>query len=171
MHVEKIQSLLSDSGIFLTQEEVENLEITDFGLEDFSHIGLTVHTYLNTDRCCAKELFLLPAQTCPEHRHPNVGTNLGKEETFRCRYGKVSIFIEGEKTENPAVQPPQNGCEYYSVFHEVILEKGEQLTLMPDTRHWFQAHSCGAVVSEFSTHSDDGTDIFTDVRINRFSFM
>lgn len=171
MHVEKIKSLISDSGIFLTQEEIENLEITDFGLGDFSHIGLTVHTYLNTARCCAKELYLLPHQTCPEHRHPNIGGSLGKEETFRCRYGKVSVFIDGEKTTHLSVMPPDNGSEYYSVFHEVILEQGEQLTLMPETRHWFQAHDCGAVVSEFSTHSDDATDIFTDVRINRFNFM
>jgi D-lyxose ketol-isomerase len=167
----KIESLISESGIFLTAEEIANLEVTDFGLNDFEAIGLTVHTYLNTDRCCAKELMILPYQTCPEHRHPNTAEVLGKEETFRCRYGKVSIFIEGASTDQPSVQPPVNGEEYYTVFHEVVLARGEQLTLMPETKHWFQAHGDGAVVSEFSTHSNDATDIFTDVRINRFSFV
>lgn len=128
MSIDKIKSLIAQSGIFLSEQEINNLEVTDFGLDDFDHIGLTVHTYLNTERCCAKELVILPYQTCPEHCHPNSGTTLGKEETFRCRFGKVSIFIEGEATANPQVTPPLNGEEYYSVYHEVILEKGEQLT-------------------------------------------
>jgi D-lyxose ketol-isomerase len=169
--MDKIKSLISQSGIFLSEQEIRDLEVTDFGLDDFDHIGLTVHTYLNTDRCCAKELVILPHQTCPEHRHPNSGDALGKEETFRCRFGKVSIFVEGDATSSPQVVPPTNGQEYYSVFHEVVLNRGEQLTLMPNTKHWFQAHEGGAIVSEFSTHSNDATDIFTDVRINRFSFV
>lgn len=171
MSLEQVKSIIAQSGLFFTEQEIANLEVTDFGLDDFQQMGLTVHTYLNTDRCCAKELIILPHQTCPEHRHPNSAEALGKEETFRCRYGKVSIFVEGEPTPNPTVQPPSNGREYYTVFHEVVLERGEQLTLQPNTKHWFQAHGDGAVVSEFSTHSDDSTDIFTDVRINRFSFL
>lgn len=171
MDMAQIKLLILQSGIYLSEQEIEDLEVTDFGLGDFNHIGLTVHTYLNTDRCCAKELMILPNQTCPEHRHPNNDIGLGKEETFRCRFGKVSIFIEGEVTANPQATPPKNGKEYYSVFHEVVLQQGEQLTLMPDTRHWFQAHDNGAVVSEFSTHSNDATDIFSDIRINRFSLV
>ena len=42
-----------------------------------------------------------------------------------------------------------------------------QYTLPPDTLHWFQAGPEGTVVSEFSTHSDDASDIFTDPDIHR----
>jgi D-lyxose ketol-isomerase len=166
-----INNLISLSGIFLSDSEIENIEQTDFGLQDFENIGLSIHTYINTERCCAKELFLLPYQTCPEHQHPSTTVSIGKEETFRCRYGKVSIFIEGPLTTDPEVRPPKNGEQYYTAFHEITLEKGGQLTLMPDTRHWFQAHENGAVVSEFSTQSNDLTDIFTDVRIKRASYI
>ena len=38
--------------------------------------------YVNTERCCAKELVLLPGQTCPEHRHPEINGEEGKEETL-----------------------------------------------------------------------------------------
>lgn len=166
-----VSKLITESGIYLSELEVDNLEVTDFGLNDFYNIGLTLHTYINTDRCCAKELYILPYQTCPEHIHPSSRSELGKQETFRCRYGKVSIFIEGEPTENPQVTIPENGAEYYNVFNEVILKKGEQLTLEPNTRHWFKAHGDGAVVSEFSTHSDDKADIFSDIRVNRLNFI
>ena len=54
-----------------------------------------------------------------------------------------------------------------SVFHEIILNPGEQYTIMPETWHWFQAGAEGAVISEFSTRSTDETDQFTDDRLVR----
>ena len=54
-----------------------------------------------------------------------------------------------------------------TVFHEIVLNPGEQYTLMPETLHWFQAGEDGAVISEFSTRSTDETDVFTDKRIVR----
>jgi len=49
----------------------------------------------------------------------------------------------------------------------VILRPGEQYTIMPETRHWFQGGPEGAVISEFSTRSTDETDVFTDKRLIR----
>ena len=153
--------------IVLTEKEKEDLEIADFGLNEIEKSGLQIVTYVNNNRYCAKEMVLLPGQTCPEHRHPSRGQNPGKRETFRCRYGKVYLYTEGEKTENPRVSPPHGDEEHYNVFHEIILKPGEQYTLEPNTRHWFQAGTNGAVVSEFSSPSDDASDIFTDPRIKR----
>ena len=50
---------------------------------------------------------------------------------------------------------------------ELVLRPGEQLTVPPDTLHWFQAGDEGAIVSEFSTRSRDESDDFTDPRIRR----
>lgn len=50
---------------------------------------------------------------------------------------------------------------------EMVLLPGEQYTIMPNTKHWFIAGDEGAVISEFSTHSTDETDIFTDENIIR----
>ncbi|GIU32937.1 D-lyxose/D-mannose family sugar isomerase [Shewanella schlegeliana] len=165
---DKITELLTLSGIFLTKNEIERLELTDFGLNDFGNTGLIIHTYINTERCCAKELIMLPHQVCPEHTHPSTATRQGKEETFRCRFGKVSVFIEGNITTQPAVELPKDLANY-TVFHEVVLNKGEQLTLSPNAKHWFKAHAEGAIVSEFSTMSNDDTDVFTNQEINRAS--
>ena len=64
-------------------------------------------------------------------------------------------------------KPPEGDEEYYTVFHEIVLNPGEQYTIGPDTLHWFQAGPEGAIVSEFSSSSDDESDIFTDPRIKR----
>ena len=75
------------AGIVLTDLEKDNLEVADFGLGDLWRTGLEIVVYVNTDRCCAKEMVIFPGQTCPEHTHRPLGEYIGKEETFRCRYG------------------------------------------------------------------------------------
>lgn len=136
----KALSFYQKAHIVLTPKEEAGLEVADFGLNELESTGLELVVYVNTDRCCAKEMVLFPRQTCPEHRHapvPEIQYE-GKEETFRCRYGTVYLYVEGE-----------------------------QYTMYPNTRHWFQAGDEGAVISEFSTKSYDEYDIFTDPRIKR----
>jgi D-lyxose ketol-isomerase len=159
--------MLRRAGIAVTPEEERRIEVADFGLNDLKRTGLQILTYVNTDRVCAKELVLFPRQTCPEHRHPPVAGEPGKEETFRCRWGEVYLYVPGEPTPNPKARPPEGDEAYYTVFHEVILRPGEQYTLPPETLHWFQAGPEGAIVSEFSTTSRDESDIFTDPRVDR----
>jgi len=142
--------------------------MADFVLGDVENTGLQLVVYLNTERCCAKELILLPHQTCPQHKHPSIEAEPGKEETFRCRWGKCYLYVEGRKIPKAKCKQPK-GSErrYYSVRHEIVLKPSDQYTLAPNTRHWFQAGPKGAVVSEFSTESRDESDIFLDPRIQR----
>lgn len=158
---------LGRAGIVLTPEEQARIEVADLGLGELETTGLQLITYINTERVCAKELVLFPRQTCPEHRHPPVGGQPGKEETFRCRWGTVYLYVEGEPVASPQAQPPQHRAQTYTVFHEVVLRPGEQHTIMPDTLHWFQGGDEGAIVSEFSTRSTDENDIFSDPDIRR----
>ncbi len=164
-NVKKTLEYFAKASIALTEEEKKRIEVADFGLGKLDKIGLQLLTYINTERVCAKEMVLLPQQTCPEHRHiPTDGAD-GKEETFRCRYGKVYLYVEGEgEKENIKAQLPETDV---TVFHEVVLNEGEQYTIMPNTKHWFQGGENGAVVSEFSTHSTDETDVFTDESVVR----
>lgn len=155
--------------IVLTDEEKNSIEVADFGLSDLYKIGLEVLVYVNTTKVCAKELVMFPGQTCPEHSHPTKNGVSGKEETFRCRWGKVYLYVTGEKNCKPKLDGLENYKEYLKVSHEIILNPGDQYTLIPDTLHWFRAGDEGAVVSEFSTTSTDDQDIFTDPRINRFT--
>ena len=164
---ERAREYFRKAGIVLTAEEAANIEVADLGLGELDRTGLQLVTYINTERVCAKELVLFPRQTCPEHCHPPVFGEPGKEETFRCRWGTVYLYVEGLPTENPQCKPPAGREASYTVWHEVVLQPGEQHTIYPNTLHWFQAGDEGAVISEFSTRSRDEFDIFTDQTIER----
>ena len=155
---------LARAGVAVREDEKDSLDVADL-LGDFHSTGLVEMVYVNTARHCAKELVLFPGQTCPEHLHPPIEGDAGKEETFRCRLGDVYLYIEGPPTANPRCRPPAGDEQHYTVWHELHLTAGDQYTISPNTRHWFQAGAEGAVVSEFSTASRDETDVFTDPRI------
>ena len=164
---QRAATMLGAAGIVLTSAERDQIEVADFGLGELERTGLELVTYINSDRYCAKELVLFPFQTCPEHRHPPVAGEPGKMETFRCRWGKVWLSVEGDPTSHRRARPPEGSRHYYTVLHEIELNPGDQYTLAPDTTHWFQAGEQGAIVSEFSSTSRDESDIFTDPRIKR----
>jgi D-lyxose ketol-isomerase len=144
---ERAAAMLAEAGIVLTPLEREQIEITDFGLGRLDEVGLQIVVYVNTDRVCAKELVLFPHQRCPEHRHPPVDGEPGKEETFRVRRGAVRLHVDGAG--------------------DIVLAPGEQYTIPPNTLHSFEAGEEGAIVSEFSTTSRDALDVFTDPEIVR----
>lgn len=164
---ERALDYFNRANITITTEEKERLEITDLGLGKLEEIGLQILTYVNTDRYCAKEMVLFPGQTCPEHRHPPVKGEPGKQETFRCRWGKTYLYVDGKPTSSPVCNPPEGNEEHYTVKHEIVLQPGEQYTIPSDTKHWFQAGKEGAVVSEFSSTSRDDYDVFTNPKIDR----
>jgi D-lyxose ketol-isomerase len=166
-HRQRAQTFFDKAGIVLTEDESANIEIADLGLGEFEQTGLALVTYINTERVCAKELVLFPGQTCPEHLHPSVKGQPGKEETFRCRWGEMYLYIPGEPTPNPIASPPEHRKDNYTVWHQIVLRPGDQYTLDPETWHWFQGGAEGAVVSEFSTRSNDESDVFTDTDIVR----
>jgi len=159
--------IYKNSKIIFTEREFNTMELTDFGLGDFYNIGLGVIIYVNTERVCAKELALTSFQICPQHIHPDVKGNSGKEETFRCRWGEVYLYVPGPETENIKAKIPKRYKDRFNVFSEIILKPGGKYTLKPNTWHWFQSGEKGAVLSEFSTHSYDAGDIFYDKKIER----
>lgn len=164
---ERAVQMLAQAGIVITPEECQNIEVAELGLGELETTGVELVVYVNTDRYCAKELILFPHQTCPEHRHPDVAGAIGKMETFRCRWGRVWLYVEGEPTPSRGARPPIGSEAYYTVFHEIKLDPGDQFTIPPSTLHWFQSGDEGAIVSEFSSTSRDESDIFTDPRIRR----
>ena len=144
---ERAAAMLAEAGIVLTPLEREQIEIADFGLGRLDEVGMQIVVYVNTDRVCAKELVLFPGQRCPEHRHPPVDGDPGKEETFRVRRGAVHLHVDGAG--------------------DIVLAPGDQYTIPPNTLHSFEAGDEGAIVSEFSTTSRDALDVFTDPQIVR----
>ena len=160
--------LLRTARIAVRPDEIAAMEVTDLGLGDFKTVGIQVLVYENNDRYCAKELILLPRQTCPEHRHPPISArNAGKQETFRCRWGEIYLYVDGQPAPKPKARIPAKYTSLLTVRREIVLGPGDQFTLPPNSLHWFQAGDKGAVVSEFSSTSTDENDVFTDLRIRR----
>ena len=168
---ERVRKAFKDSKIAFTRDELDKIEYADFGLNNIKQEGLNLIIYINNDRYCAKEMVLLAGQTCPEHKHPHRGQNLeieGKEETFRVRQGQVYLYVTGEPNVKTIIAKiPSGNKEWYTARHEIILNAGEQFTIAPNTLHWFQAGEDGAIISEFSSSSDDSSDIFTNPKVRR----
>ncbi len=166
----RVIEIYKKSNIVLTEAELQAIDYADFGLENIEEEALNLILYVNNERYCAKEMVLLPNQTCPEHVHPDWEGHEGKQETFRCRWGEVYLYLEAEGMLNPAeisVTLPEKNRQYYTASKELHLLPGEQFTISPRTKHWFKAGKEGAVISEFSSPSFDEFDIFTNPNVKR----
>lgn len=159
--------LLRRTGVAFRPDEFERIEVTDLGLNELESSGGQILTLVNTDKIAAKLLAMLPGQILPEHRHPPLGEYPGKEETIRCEWGVLYLYGPGEPAENPLGCPPAHRRQTYTVWHEYVLQPGQQVTFPPNTPHWFQGGPQGAVVWSFSTKALDVKDIFTDPQIVR----
>lgn len=159
------------AGIYLKPEEKEQLEIADMGLGMQETIGIQIFTYLDASNCNAKELVLFPGQIVPEQLHPPKGDRPSKAETFRVRYGEFYIYLEGEPVDPDKMwaKIPAGKEDVFTVFHEVILKKGDMFTIPPNTKHWICGGPSGCVVSEFSPFNSDDYDIYTDPAVSRMN--
>ncbi len=121
-------AVLEQAHIILTEAEKQHIEIAHFNLPDYPRSGLQLLTYCNSPLYCAKELVLFADQTCPEHRHPPYKDRPGKQETFRCRWGEVYLFVDDpaltlnqDAQGNPVCRPPQGDEEWYTCDRFILL--------------------------------------------------
>jgi len=150
----------------LTAEDKQKITAADFGLNHIKKEGVQILTMFETDRIAGKILVLLPFQTEPEHWHPTVGDDAGKEEVIRAISGELYFYIPGEDNMEKGFIF-ENKSDYYTMRHEVVLQPGEQLVLPAGTKHWFQAGAAGAVMYSFSTKVTDLLDQFSDPQVVR----
>jgi D-lyxose ketol-isomerase len=158
--------MITRSGIRIRADEKAGIEVVDFGLGRLEEEGVQVLTLLQTGRISVKVLVLMPNQTEPEHWHPPVGDDPGKEETIRVVSGTVFFYVQGEDTLKHGFLV-KGKEEYYTLRHEIILKPGDQITFQPGEKHWFQARDEGAVLFSFSSVARDAMDRFTDPDIVR----
>ena len=159
--------LLERAHIAARPDELERMEVADLGLGDLEQSGVQILTLVDTERIAAKVLVMFPRQTEPEHRHPALGEYPGKEETIRCAWGQLCLYTPGRPGGQPLAAPPKQRRHTNTVRQEHVLRAGDQVTLPPNTLHWFQGGPEGAVVWSFSTKAVDVEDVFTDPDIRR----
>jgi len=158
--------MLRAADVRITDAEADGIEVVDFGLGRLEKEGGQVLTLVQTERISVKVLALFPNQTEPEHWHPPVAGDPGKEETVRVISGTLYFYLPGENTYKEGFLV--KGKEHcYSMRHEIVMRPGEQITLAPGVKHWFQARDEGVVMYSFSTIARDALDQFTDKDIVR----
>lgn len=162
--------MIEGAGIHLTETDKEKVTAADFGLSRLQKEGIQILTLFDTDRIAGKILVLLPYQTEPEHWHPSVGDDIGKEEVIRALSGELYFYIPGEDNMKKGFIVEGKDA-YYTMRNEVDMKPGDQLILPAGTKHWFQAGPSGAVMYSFSTKVRDALDQFTDPNIERVTVI
>ena len=79
---------------------------------------------------------------------------------------ELFLYVPGKNTLRRGCVPVGKDS-VYTARHEIVLKPGDQITLSPGTKHWFQAPAGGAVIYSFSTCVRDGLDRFTDPAVRR----
>ena len=74
--------------------------ILDFGLGDFARVGMAGIFWLNRQdhNYFGHEIYLLPGQMIPEHKHLATDKGGAKMESWQPRHGMIYTFGEGEPT-------------------------------------------------------------------------
>ena len=158
--------LFRSVGLILKDTEVEAIEVADFGLSHPEVEGAQILTFVQTNRYAAKIIALLPGQTLPEHWHPPVGDDPGKQETVRVAGGRLYLYTDGPDTIR-AGRIVAGKDAAYAARHEHVLDPGDTRTFQPGEKHWFQGGPGGVALYSFSSVVRDTLDGFTDPAIKR----
>ncbi|MDD3214441.1 MAG: D-lyxose/D-mannose family sugar isomerase [Eubacteriales bacterium] len=143
-------------------------DVTDYGLDDYDHLGLALITLRNgnvhndkyTKTYAEKIMMLREGQVSPMHFHWN------KMEDIICRGGGTPVFklynaTKDEQLADTDVEICQDGRRYrVKAGTEIELHPGESLSLYPYYYHEFtiQRGSGTSLVGEVSMCNDDNTD-------------
>jgi D-lyxose ketol-isomerase len=134
-------------------------DITDFGLSDFDHYGLTLVNLAEEPEYCEKLMYARPGQTTPAHTHAK------KKEDIICRHGELVLRLwkglPDQIEKGAAFKAKVNGKERELISGEdLILKAGERITLVPGVYHSFWAGAPETIMGEVSTANDDAHDNF-----------
>jgi D-lyxose ketol-isomerase len=155
------KELIRKSGFPVTDAELTELRLDDFGLGRVLDEGFAYIDLLRTTRLRITLLVLLPGQTLPQHLHPAYRGEPGKEETLRVLYGATRIYVQGQAS--PAgIKVPSEKESFYTARREIALGSGQQYTILPGREHWFQGGAQGSVNICFQNRVDETRNVFFD---------
>ncbi|MCL2709446.1 MAG: hypothetical protein FWE95_01070 [Planctomycetaceae bacterium] len=153
----------------------EKLWVFDYGLGEFSTLGLAAYSFVNNvagpSSYMLMDLFLLPNQMLPEHWHevPENKDCAQKNEGWAIRWGRSYVVGTGEPNLPREVVIPQchvNGT--VTVSHCTVADPGVFVPLSEvGTRHWQFGGTEGAILTEVANCHDDKAVRHTDPVCNR----
>jgi D-lyxose ketol-isomerase len=129
----------------------------DFGMGKFTEVGMAGIFWVNNqeDDYFGHEIYLLPGQMIPEHRHVKTPDARPKMEAWQPRHGWVYIYGEGAPTPGVEDRIPPSHRECAVARVEQKLLPGEVGMLGgAEQWHWMLAGPEGAIVTEYATYHD-----------------
>jgi hypothetical protein len=139
--------------------------VADFGLGRFLDVGMGGVFWYNdkANNYFGHEIFLLPGQMIPEHRHVKTADAVAKHEAWQVRNGLAYLFSNDEATPGaelriPASERKNTTCRHCSVLrlHEVKpINKVE-------APHFMVGGPEGVIVTEYATYHDGNALRFTN---------
>lgn len=164
----KAIAMLKESGFPLTDRELDSIAVADFGLSNPDREGAQILTLFATERISTKLIVLFPGQYLPEHWHPPVGSDPGKEEIIRGYYGSIIYGEEGEDNCREEYLPAEKK-DFYSTRSIQRITPSDQVIIPSGKKHWLSGGNEGGIVLSFSTCVRDALDQFTDPGVKRIT--
>lgn len=130
--------------------------VVDFGMGMFSEVGMGGIFWVNNqeDNYFGHEIYLLPGQMIPEHKHVATAAAGPKMEGWQPRHGWIYTYGEGDPTPGVDARIPASHRECAVARSEQKLMPGEVGMLAgAEQWHWMYAPE-GAIVTEYATYHD-----------------
>jgi len=140
----------------------------DFALGNFMEVGMAGIFWVNNqrDNYFGHEIYLLPGQMIPEHKHVKTQDADPKMEAWQVRHGWVTIYGEGEDTPGVRNRVPSSHKDCVKALKETKLMPGEVGKLAePEQWHWMLAGPEGAIVTEYATYHDGNALRFSHPKV------
>lgn len=138
----------------------KDMWILDFGLGDFSQVGMAGIFWLNRQdyNYFGHEIYLLPGQMIPEHCHLPTPKGAAKMESWHPRRGMIYTFGEGEATPEFLGKIPKSQRDIVKSrrCNPLAVDQVGHLNRL-EAFHFMVAGDEGALVTEYGTfHDMDG---------------
>ena len=135
----------------------EEFWAVDFGMGKFAEAGMAGIFWLNNKEgnYFGHDIYLLPGQMIPEHKHVETAEAGPKMEGWQPRHGWIYIYGEGDATPGVEERIPSSHKECAQARKEQKLLPGEVGMLGgAEQWHWMIAGPEGAIVTEYATYHD-----------------
>ena len=109
------------------------------------------------------EIYLLPGQQIPEHKHLKTKIAVAKMESWHVRHGMIHCIGEGPETKPCPVKFPKSQEKYRTVKNATRVMPGEICSLnRAEAFHFMIAGPEGAIVTEYATYHDGDGLVFAN---------
>jgi len=142
--------------------------VQDFGLGDFVNVGMAGVFWFNDmkNNYFGHDIYLLPGQQIPEHKHIKTKDAVAKMEAWHVRHGMIHCLGEGPETKPMPIKLPESQEKIRTVKNACRVLPGEVNSLnRPEAFHFMIAGPEGAIVTEYATAHDNNALRFANPNV------